>query len=204
MTAASSIGHKTVVIGNVHGDGDLEVHGKVEGDVTVEGNLFVAAGAEVKGSIAASVVKIAGTVEGNLTASQTLSIDSEARVVGDMITPRVAIAEGAVVRGLLRTDAEQRPRAPAHHQPEQRAPVPAPGPPPAAAPRDLPPAAAPPAPPAPQRSEAEPLSAPRLQPLAPEPKKKGKHRHDRRPPEPRVPSLAKGTKGKKRGDKRSH
>lgn len=200
MAAASSIGQKTVVVGNVHGEGDLEVHGKVEGDITVEGNLFVAASAEVKGAISASVVKIAGTVEGNLTASQTLSIDSEARVIGDMNTPRVSIAEGAVVRGQLRTDAEQRPRAPAHYQPEQRAPVPAPRLPPLAPPRDLPPAPVPPV----QRSEAEPLSAPRLQPLAPESKKKGKHRHDRRPPEPKVPSLAKGTKGKKRGDKRAH
>ena len=80
MKAASTIGAKTVVIGSVHGDGDLELYGRVEGDITVEGNVLIAATAEVKGTVTASAIRVAGAVEGNLHASDTVAIEPDARV----------------------------------------------------------------------------------------------------------------------------
>src|SRR5688572_4605174 len=109
MKTASTIGAKTVVTGGVHGDGDLEVYGRVEGDITVEGNVLIAATAQVKGSVTASAIRVAGAVEGNLQASDTVAIEPDARVLGDLTTPRVSIAEGAMVRGMVRTEVEQRP-----------------------------------------------------------------------------------------------
>jgi cytoskeletal protein CcmA (bactofilin family) len=182
----STIGPKTVVIGNVHGDGDLELHGRVEGDITVEGNVLVASGAEVKGSVSAAAIRVAGSVEGNLQAAETVSVEPDARVVGDMTTPRVSIAEGAVVRGMVRTDGADRQRQ-------------KPNPP---APREV--VSAPRIHtrvvlPAPERP-LEPSDADEFETdFLPPPKRELR---DKRPPEPKVPTLAKGTKGKKKGDKR--
>lgn len=189
----STIGEKTVIIGNIHGDGDLEVHGRVQGDVTVEGNVLVSASSEVRGSISAASIRVAGSVEGNLHATETVAVEPAAKVLGDMTTPRVSVAEGAVVRGMVRTDSEPaaagrsatanlQPSAPRHNgRPAVTSPQPGAG-----AVRPEPP---------PRMPDAEPTPE--------EGKKKSKDR-PKRPPEPKVPSLAKGTKGKKKGDKRAH
>src|SRR6186713_2632362 len=144
MKAASTIGAKTVVIGSVHGDGDLELYGRVEGDITVEGNVLIAATAEVKGTVTATAIRVAGAVEGNLHASDTVAIEPDARVLGDLTTPRISIAEGATVQGMVRTEPAPKkdspravePRTPDLVRPPPVArPVPAVAPPPERAPR---------------------------------------------------------------------
>lgn len=194
MKTASTIGAKTVVTGSVHGDGDLEVYGRVEGDITVEGNVLIAATAEVKGAITASAIRVAGAVEGNLQASDTVAVELDARVLGDMTTPRVSIAEGAIVRGMVRTEAEQRSArraAPVERSaPLERSAVERSAPRPSAV--------------VPERAMRTHESVPQPSPVEAPPAKKDKEARDRRPPEPRIPALAKGTKGKKKGDKRSH
>lgn len=244
MKAASTIGAKTVVTGSVHGDGDLEVYGRVEGDITVEGNVLIASTAEVKGAVTASAIRVAGAVEGNLQASETVAIEPDARVLGDLTTPRVSIAEGAMVRGMVRTEAEHRTarknvprgddvrlgeaaRSPAATRPApvaaalpervNRAPEPervnrAPEPERVSRPQEPERMNRAPEPervnraPEPERvsrSQQE-VAPPPLVSVAPPPVKKDSDARDRRPPEPRMPALAKGTKGKKKGDKRPH
>ena len=166
MKAASTIGAKTVVIGSVHGDGDLELYGRVEGDITVEGNL---------------------------QASDTVAIEPDARVVGDLTTPRISIAEGAIVQGMVRTEPTSKKDAPRAVEPRMPEPV---RPPPVA--RPVAPVAAPP----PERIPRAQDAIPPAVAVDPLPLKQDKDHRDRRPPEPRVPTLAKGTKGKKKGDKR--
>src|SRR5690606_4672308 len=197
MAAASTIGQKTVVIGNVHGDGDLDVHGRVEGDITVSGSVLIHATSQINGSITAAAIKVAGTVEGNLVAQETVTIEPDARVVGDMTTPRVAIAEGALVRGMLRTEGNQRSKRAGDVPPgafRSAAGLQAQG-----AERSASPAG-------PQRFDAE-RPEPEHEGFADAvtgPSKKHKDRKNKRPPEPKMPLLAKGTKGKKKGDKRAH
>jgi len=225
MKAASTIGAKTVVTGSVHGDGDLEVYGRVEGDITVEGNVLIASTAQVKGAVTASAIRVAGAVEGNLQASETVAIEPDARVLGDLSTPRVSIAEGAMVRGMVRTESEHRParknvsRADEARLGEARS---------AAVTRPVQVVAAAPErmtrpqepervtraqepervtrPQEPERATRpqQEVTPPPLVSVAPPPVKKDAEARDRRPPEPRMPALAKGTKGKKKGDKRPH
>jgi len=235
MKAASTIGAKTVVTGSVHGDGDLEVYGRVEGDITVEGNVLIASTAEVKGAVTASAIRVAGAVEGNLQASETVAIEPDARVLGDLTTPRVSIAEGAMVRGMVRTEAEHRaagksvPRAeelrlgePARSAAVTRtAPVVAAVPERMSRPQEPERMSRPQEPervsrpqepervsraPDPERMSRpqQDVTPPPLVSVAPPAAKKESEARDRRPPEPRMPALAKGTKGKKKGDKRPH
>ena len=103
MAMTSLIGENTVVRGNVRGEGALEILGRIEGDVTVDGDVSVGETGMVKGSVSGSQVTIAGVVEGDLAGSELVAIESGARVIGDMLAPRVGIANGAVVRGRVQT-----------------------------------------------------------------------------------------------------
>ncbi len=106
MKSPSTISASTVVRGNIGGDGSLEILGRVEGNVTMTGQVIVAAEAAVKGNVSATEIQIAGSIAGNLTASDVLMLATGARVVGDLLGARIGIAEGALVRGMVRTEGE--------------------------------------------------------------------------------------------------
>lgn len=104
MAAASVISAGTIVHGNVESDGSVEVLGRVEGAVTADGEVIVGAGGSVGGSIVGGTVRVAGEVGGDLRASEGVYIESTGRVIGDSVAPRIGIADGALIRGHVRTE----------------------------------------------------------------------------------------------------
>jgi cytoskeletal protein CcmA (bactofilin family) len=106
MNSPSTISTATIVRGNVSGDGSLEILGRIEGSVSMTGQVIVAPNAVVKGNVSATEIQVAGNVLGNLTATDVVVLNPGARVVGDLLGARVGIAEGALVRGLVRTEGE--------------------------------------------------------------------------------------------------
>jgi len=184
MSQTSVIGAGTVVRGNLEGEGSLEVYGRVEGDVTTTGDVLVGEGGAVLGAIVAASISVAGSVQGDLRGSEAVLLERGAKVVGDLSAPRVGIANGALVRGSVRTEGEPAPAA------NKRASGPG-----------LKPAtfAAKPV----AKVEPKPAAAVRPEPVevaaqAQRPKDKPP---ERRPPPPVLPSLGKGAKGKKKKDR---
>jgi cytoskeletal protein CcmA (bactofilin family) len=110
--AASVIGPATAVRGSVRGAGGLEVLGRVEGDVAIGGDVVIAEGGGVKGDVRGASVSVAGEVEGDVTATEAVHVERTAHVAGDMAAPRVAIADGAVVRGMVQTGSVPAPSGP--------------------------------------------------------------------------------------------
>jgi cytoskeletal protein CcmA (bactofilin family) len=106
MKSPSTISTTTVVRGNVSGDGSLEILGRIEGSISMTGQVIVAPNAVVKGNVSATEIQVAGNILGNLTASDLVMINTGARVVGDLAGARIGVAEGALVRGLVRTEGE--------------------------------------------------------------------------------------------------
>ncbi len=106
MKSPSTISTTTIVRGNVSGDGSLEVLGRIEGSISMTGQVLIAPNAVVKGNVSATEIQVAGSILGNLTASDLLMLNTGARVVGDLVGVRIGIAEGALVRGLVRTEGE--------------------------------------------------------------------------------------------------
>jgi len=190
MATASIIGQGTVVRGNVRGAGSLEVRGRVEGDIAVDGDVALGEGARVAGSISGAQILVAGQVLGDLRGSEAVLLERGARVVGDLTAPRIGIADGALVRGSVRTEGE--PVAPrrAAVSPARRG-----GERPELTPRPKP-APAPVAKPAPA-----PAAAPAPKPAAPAAKASEKAEADNDaggPPAPVVPALGRNVKGRKK------
>ena len=103
MSDVTVIGRGAHVRGRIVGDADLEIHGHVEGDVTVGGELLVEAHGLILANLSARRMVIRGAVKGDLTAEDAVLLEDGARVVGDIRAPRVAIAPGALVRGYVQT-----------------------------------------------------------------------------------------------------
>ena len=192
MSQASLIGRGTRVRGNVEGEGSLEIAGHVEGDVIMTGDVSVLAGATVAGSISGTSISVAGAVKGDLRGTEAVLLERGARVVGDLSAPRIGIENGALVRGLVRTEGEaaqpqkRPPLAPARPQPTQMSAPARPQPQPMNAPA---------------RPQPTQVSAP-ARPLAkaePAPERQAERpAAERRPPPPVVPSLGKGVKATKK------
>src|SRR5688572_9466604 len=106
MNGSSVIGRTSVVRGNVRGSGSLEILGRVEGDVSVSGEIVLGEEAAVRGSVSGTHITVSGAVQGDVRASEAVLLERGARVVGDLTAPRIGVATGALVRGLVRTDGE--------------------------------------------------------------------------------------------------
>lgn len=116
---ATIIGDSTQVRGNLIGDEDLHVHGRIEGRVELQRTLFIAPSGVVKADVSVKSAVVSGIVVGNIHASESVELTREARMVGDIVSPRVVIAEGASFRGGVDMgDAENMPaRRPAAERP---------------------------------------------------------------------------------------
>jgi cytoskeletal protein CcmA (bactofilin family) len=133
-----NIGKSVVIKGELNGSEDLTIEGHVEGTIQLRDHvLTIGPNGKIKAQVFAKSVIVLGEVTGNVTASDKVDIRDNGSVDGDIISPRVAIAEGAHFRGSV--DMQRKPAAPA-----QAAAKPAAAP-QAAAPQDKAPAAAAPA-----------------------------------------------------------
>lgn len=99
------ISESTHVRGRIEGKDDLEIDGFVEGEIALDGDILVGQTGRVGSPLAARNVVIRGAVRGDVTGSESVSLEDGARVVGDIRAPRVAIAEGALVRGYVEAGA---------------------------------------------------------------------------------------------------
>ena len=105
-----NIGKSVVIKGELSGSEDLVIEGTVEGKVELgEHVLTVGMHGKIKAGVFAKVVIVLGEVVGNITASEKVDIRDSGSVDGDIVSPRVAIAEGAHLRGSV--DMQKKPAA---------------------------------------------------------------------------------------------
>jgi len=78
------LGARLKIVGDVSGDEDLVVNGKLEGKIRVDRKVTVNAGAEVEGDVQAKSVTIGGRVHGQVMASERAELLSTGRVQGNV------------------------------------------------------------------------------------------------------------------------
>ena len=95
-----NIGKSVVLKGELNGSEDLTIEGHVEGRIELKDHvLTIGPNGKIKAQVFAKAVIVLGEVNGNVTASEKVDIRDGGSVDGDIISPRVAIAEGAHFRG---------------------------------------------------------------------------------------------------------
>ena len=102
VISMGSIGKSVIIKGELNGSEDLQIEGQVEGKIELRQNtLTIGGNGKIKAQVFAKQVIVMGEVVGNITASEKVDIRENGSVDGDLVSPRVAIAEGAHFRGSI-------------------------------------------------------------------------------------------------------
>ena len=85
------------------------INGKVNGECDVNGMVTLARGGFWTGVIKAESVIVAGTIDGDIIAAGQVEIADTARISGTVTGEAIAVAEGAVVEGVMQTTGRSKP-----------------------------------------------------------------------------------------------
>ncbi len=100
--STSLVGRPVVIEGEISGDENLHVDGRVKGIIRLTGDLFVGADGVVEAEIDARNVVVLGTVTGKVLARRQLEVQPSGRFNGECTAASYEIREGAVFEGVSR------------------------------------------------------------------------------------------------------
>lgn len=93
------IGKSVVIKGELAGDEDLFLDGEVEGSIAVrEHVLIVGPNGRIRARVQARNVVVQGKIEGDISAER-VELKSSANVLGDIVTQRIVMEDGAYLKG---------------------------------------------------------------------------------------------------------
>ena len=99
---SATIGKAVRIVGQIFTKEDLYVDGDVEGTIeSQENKVTIGPNGRVQASIRARDVIILGQVQGNVETSDKVDIRKDAKLVGDIITSRISIEDGALFKGSI-------------------------------------------------------------------------------------------------------
>ena len=115
MTVAN-IGKSIHIKGELSGNEDLTIEGKVEGKITLNGcSVTIGQSGLVMAEIHAKSVVVCGQVRGDITADESVEVAATGTVLGNVRAPRVVLADGAKFKGSI--DMDTKPAMVSHAKP---------------------------------------------------------------------------------------
>jgi cytoskeletal protein CcmA (bactofilin family) len=98
----SCLGASLEIKGQVSGDEDLQVDGKITGPVSLGGQkVTVGRTGQLNSEVSAREIVVYGKVTGNLRARDRVEIKKDGSVVGDITTARISVEDGADLKGRI-------------------------------------------------------------------------------------------------------
>src|SRR5882724_10973212 len=98
----ASIGKSIIINGELSGSEDLTIEGRVDGKIELRDHvLTVGSNGKIKAQVSAKAIVVLGQVTGNLNATEKVDIKESGSVEGDIVAPRVAIADGSHFKGSI-------------------------------------------------------------------------------------------------------
>jgi cytoskeletal protein CcmA (bactofilin family) len=128
---AATIGPSIAIKGDVTGEEDLIVEGRIEGKILLKANsVTIGRNGRVKANVYANSITVEGEVEGDLIGKDEVVIRQSGKVKGNVAAPRVVLDSGARFQGSI--DMEQQQPRPVEAKVEKpvEKPIPAPAAPP--------------------------------------------------------------------------
>jgi cytoskeletal protein CcmA (bactofilin family) len=100
--SSTPIGKAVKIAGQIFTKEDLDIDGDVEGTIESPDNkITIGPSGRVQASIRVRDIIILGQVQGNIEASNKVDIRKSAKLVGDIVTARISIEDGAVFKGSI-------------------------------------------------------------------------------------------------------
>jgi len=104
----ASIGRSLTIKGEISGGESLYIDGRIEGTINIpEHRVTVGRNGMVTADVNAREVVIMGKVHGNVICSDRLDIRSEGSVTGDVVTQRISVEDGAILKGSVQVQASE-------------------------------------------------------------------------------------------------
>src|SRR5437763_16769313 len=123
----ATIGRSVVIKGEVSGTESLYIDGRIEGTVNFSDHrVTIGRNGSVAANISAREVVILGKVQGNIQCTDRLDIRSEGSLTGDVVTQRISVEDGAILKGSVQVRAvehkhdKSQPQAQKQAQPEPK------------------------------------------------------------------------------------
>src|ERR1022692_75293 len=85
--------------GKIEGSGNVRMAGRFKGDVRIDGNFNIEAGAHLTGQVLAAIVVVGGELQGNIGSAKRLQVLDRGVIVGDVKAGSITVAAGSRMRG---------------------------------------------------------------------------------------------------------
>jgi cytoskeletal protein CcmA (bactofilin family) len=112
--ATATIGPSIFINGDLSGDEDLVIEGRVEGKIDLkQHNVTIGKNGRVRADVFGNTVIVEGEVDGNLFAQQQAILRQSGAVRGNITAPRVMLEDGSRFRGSIDMESKESARHPA-------------------------------------------------------------------------------------------
>ncbi len=85
--------------GKIEGSGNVRIAGRFKGDVRIDGNFSIEAGAQLTGQVLAGIVVVGGELQGNIESAKRVDVLEGGVIVGDVKAGSITVAAGSRMRG---------------------------------------------------------------------------------------------------------
>lgn len=97
------LGQGIVFKGELKGDGNIKIDGHFDGRLETAGDVYIGKNAEIVGDCHVGSIVVGGKVKGNVVAQKRIEILPSGELYGDILAPRICIADGVVFEGNCKT-----------------------------------------------------------------------------------------------------
>ena len=104
------IGPTITIKGDLTGEEDLLIEGRVEGKVELRRHsVTIGKSGRIKADIYGKTITVEGDVEGNLFGEEQLVVRQTGNVRGNIVSPRVALEDGSNFKGNIDMSSKEKP-----------------------------------------------------------------------------------------------
>jgi cytoskeletal protein CcmA (bactofilin family) len=96
--------------GKIEGAGNVRIAGDFKGDVNVQGNLTIEAGAHLTGGVKADTVIVGGQLDGNIDAASRVELLQTGVFNGELKAGSLTVAAGSRMRGKAEFGWDEKPK----------------------------------------------------------------------------------------------
>ncbi len=101
MSDKTILGKTIEIDGEIEGEEELVIQGRVQGKIRSERDVVVDDSGDVRATVSTRNLSVHGRLEGNVEASDCVKICAEGTMIGDIASPRVVLADGSKFKGLI-------------------------------------------------------------------------------------------------------